>query len=244
MVLPADLRAAEVQALAALDQALAARAGGRWTVELRFEGLRLLPVALRLLAALNGVEPRATLVFTDAGAAALARRDAPDQADHLTSLGDRQRWLQKQAESDAAPDGNGNGEADGVLVLVAPSQAEYSEVEAICQAHRGAVVVLNGRLEDAAIGIGSVARERRRGFLATWESAYALIPRGASALRRSFPGSWELYRQDPDGFRLASRFETKPDPEEIDQALASEGKGLDVAAGLGALDRFIEGLRN
>ncbi|MCP9916064.1 DUF1995 family protein [Cyanobium sp. ATX 6F1] len=238
MVLPADLRAAEAQALAALVQALGARAGGRWTVELRFEGLRLLPVALRLLNALNRVEPRATLVFTDAGAAALARRDAPDQADRLTSLSDRQRLQRRAAETgDAAAD-------DGVLVLAAPSQAEYSEVEEICQAHRGAVVLLNGRLEDAAIGIGSVARERRRGFLATWESAYALIPRGASALRRSFPDSWELYRQDPDGFRLASRFETKPDPEEIDQALAAEGQGLDVAAGLGALDRFIEGLRN
>ncbi len=238
MVLPADLRAAEAQALAALGQALGARAAGRWTVELRFEGLRLLPVALRLLEALNRGEPTATLVFTDAGAAALARRDAPEQAERLTSLSDRRRLQRRAAESEEP------SEDAGVLVLVAPSQAEYSEVEEICLAHRGAVVLLNGRLEDAAIGIGSVARERRRGFLATWESAYALIPRGASALRRSFPDSWELYRQDPDGFRLAGRFETKPDQEEIDQALAAGGQALDVAAGLGALDRFIEGLRN
>lgn len=106
-------------------------------------------------------------MFTDAGAAALARRDAPEQAERLTSLSDRRRLQRRAAESEEP------SEDAGVLVLVAPSQAEYSEVEEICLAHRGAVVLLNGRLEDAAIGIGSVARERRRGFLATWESAYA-----------------------------------------------------------------------
>ncbi|MCP9850079.1 DUF1995 family protein [Cyanobium sp. Morenito 9A2] len=250
MVLPADLRTAEGQALEAVRSALAARSAGRWTVELRFEGLRLLPVALRLLAALNKTESRAHLVFPDAGAAALARRDSPEQAGWLSSLGDRKRLLEREAqpalgevsaeEAAAFPD-----PADpGVLVLVEPAQADYTDVEQICQGHRGAVVLLNSRLEDAAIGIGSVARERRRGFLSTWEAAYALIPRDASALRRAFPEPWELYRQDPDGYRLASQFETKPDTETLEQALALEGQGVNVGAGLGALDRFIEGLRN
>jgi hypothetical protein len=39
------------------------------------------------------------------------------------------------------------------------------------------VVLLNGRLEDAAVGVGTVGRERRKGFLGEWQSAYALIPR-------------------------------------------------------------------
>jgi hypothetical protein len=43
------------------------------------------------------------------------------------------------------------------------------------------VVTLNGRLEDAAVGIGSVARERRRGFGAQWQAAYELRPFADSA---------------------------------------------------------------
>jgi len=244
MVLPADLRAAEDQALAALREALAARSNGRWTVEFRFEGLRILPVALRLLASLNEAEPIAELLFTDAGGAALARRDAPELAPWLGSLGDRLRRLEPQESSSVEADDASVEEVPAVLVLVAPAQADYAEVEQVCVAHGGAVVILNGRLEDAAVGIGSVARERRRGFLSTWEAAYALLPRSGSALRRAFPGDWELYRQDADGFRLADRFDSRPDTEAVEEALGGDQQGLNVGAGLGALDRFIEGLRS
>jgi len=47
-MLPADLRSAEAEAIAAVTAALADDPAGRWTLELRFEGLRLLPVVLRL----------------------------------------------------------------------------------------------------------------------------------------------------------------------------------------------------
>jgi hypothetical protein len=244
MALPADLLTAEEQALTALREALAARSNGRWTVELRFEGLRVLPVALRLLASLSGTDPIAELLFTDAGGAALARRDAPELAPWLGSLGDRLRHLQPQENASGESDPPSEELHPAVLVLVAPAQADYAEVEQVCRAHGGAVVILNGRLEDAAVGIGSVARERRRGFLSTWEAAYALLPRSGSALRRAFPGDWELYRQDPDGFRLAHRFDTRPDTEAVEEALGGDQQGLNVGAGLGALDRFIEGLRS
>jgi hypothetical protein len=103
--------------------------------------------------------------------------------------------------------------------------------------------MLNGSLEDAAVGIGSVARERRRGFLSQWQPAYALQPLDGSALRFAFPGPWELYRQDPDGFRLAATFEQRPDLEMQLAALAGEdGPGL--AGNLRALDAFVEGLRS
>ena len=48
MSLPADLAAAEAELLTALESALASQSKGRWTLDLRFEGLRLAPVALRL----------------------------------------------------------------------------------------------------------------------------------------------------------------------------------------------------
>ena len=46
MSLPADLAAAEAELLTALESALASQSKGRWTLDLRFEGLRLAPVAL------------------------------------------------------------------------------------------------------------------------------------------------------------------------------------------------------
>ena len=44
MSLPADLAAAEAELLTALESALASQSKGRWTLDLRFEGLRLAPV--------------------------------------------------------------------------------------------------------------------------------------------------------------------------------------------------------
>lgn len=228
-MLPADLRSAEGQALAALLAALPAQTRGRWTVEMRFEGLRLLPVALRLAEGLRASAVAVRLLFPDAGAAALARRDAPALADAIVDF--RGQMAQPSAASDA------------VLLAVGPAPADYEAFEQLCSAQPGSVVMLNGSLEDAAVGIGSVARERRRGFLSQWLPAYALQPLQGSALRLAYPGAWELYRQDADGFRLAARFDQKPDLETQLEALAGEG-GAGVGGNLRALDAFIEGLRN
>jgi hypothetical protein len=228
-MLPADLRTAESQALEALQAALAAGSAGRWTLEFRFEGLRLMPVALRLLQGL-GPNPDCGLLFPDAGAAALARRDAPALAERIASLSD-QRRRQKEASS------------QGLLLLVGASQAEYELVEEVCGNHGGSVVLVNPSLEDAAVGIGSVARQRRRGFLAGWRPAYALLPQADRALRCAYPGAWELYRLDPDGYRLAARFDQRPDAEQQDLALSGQAE-----AGLGsqlrALGQMIEDLQN
>ena len=229
-MLPADLRTAEAEALGAVQAVLAAAgaAAALWTVEFRFEGLRILPVALRLQAALQPASPGLRLVFPDAGAAALARRDGAEQAGAITSLGDLMRLQQA------------DGGSSGVIVLVAPTPADYDAVEQVAALHRGPVLMLNGRLEDAAVGIGTVAHERRKGFLAGWQSAYALIPTADGALRRCHPGEWELYRRDPDGHRFVSTFEQKPDAEQ--QAAALDAGG--VGRSLQAVDRFIEGLRS
>lgn len=227
-MLPADLRTAEQQALQALEGALRADPRGRFSVELRFEGLRLLPVVLRLSEHL--LEPWGDLVllFPDAGAAALARRDAPHLEPRIADFRSHSRALR------ADPGGQG----PSVLLAVAPSQADYDDFERLCGEQRGAVVLINGGLEDAAVGIGSVARERRRGFLAQWQAAYVLQPLEGAALQRRYPDDWELYRQDADGFRLAARFDHRPDGEEQAAALPG-GSGL-----VGAVDSLIEGLRH
>ena len=229
-MLPQDLRSAEAETLTAVRSALAAEPRGRWTVEWRFEGLRLLAPALRLAGDLLTETGRGgRLLFADEGAAALARRESEILAPRIASYGDERR---RQGEAGG----------EGLLLLVAPSQAEYDLVEALCGAHRGAVLLLNPNLEDAAVGIGSVARQRRKGFLSTWQTAYALLPDAESALRRAHPGEWELYRLDPDGYRLVRSFERRPDGESRAEALAGTG-GVGLAGQLRGLNDLLEGLQ-
>ena len=232
-MLPSDLLSAEAQALAAIQAAISTTATGRWTVEFRFEGLKVLPLALRLAAAMGqaGLAPR--LLFADAGAAALAQRDRPDLAARISSL----------AENLRGPGNTTAQTSQDLLVLVTPSLSEYDAAEKVCQAHPGSVFLLNGNLEDGAVGIGSVARQRRKGFLATWSCAYALIPLAEGALLRMFPEPWSLYRRDADGHRAVASFEHKPDAEQ--QALAFHpDQAPSVADGLQAIDRFLGSLSN
>ena len=245
-MLPPDLRTAEAEALASLRSALASDPRGRWTLELRFEGLRLLPVVLRLVGELESSSPLIRLLFPDAGAAALARRDGPELAERIATFSDQLRL--RESPSAEAPE-HGAGAAGGpegsdaeVLILVGASQADYKTVESVCQAHKGRVVLVNPGLEDGAVGIGSVGRERRRGFLAQWEAAYALIPLSGSALRRAHPLDWELFRLDPDGYRFAASFDHRPDGEERDGALQADGSG-GFAMTLRSVDRLLDGLQ-
>ena len=244
-MLPPDLRSAEAETLTAVRSALAAEPRGRWTVEWRFEGLRLLAPALRLAGALLTEAGQGRLLFADEGAAALARRESEILAPRIASYGDERR---RQGDDAGINGGEGGGEgsgeagSEGLLLLVAPSQAEYDLVEALCGAHRGAVLLLNPNLEDAAVGIGSVARQRRKGFLSTWQTAYALLPDAESALRRAHPGEWELYRLDPDGYRLVRSFERRPDGESRAEALAGTG-GVGLAGQLRGLNDLLEGLQ-
>ena len=225
--LPADLLTAEADLLQAVKAALASGDGSRWGASLRFENLRLLPVALRLAEALAADHADLRVLWPDAGAAALARRDAPDMA---SAIADFNQWTSK-------------GDPDALLLVVGPQPSDYDAFMALCESHHGAVVMLNGRLEDAAVGIGSVARERRKGFVASWQQAYWLQPLEGGALMRSYPEDWMLFRQDPDGYRWLSASANRPDPETAAALLAGEDPdGLKQQ--LGSVDRFLDGLRN
>ncbi|MFM7465797.1 MAG: DUF1995 family protein [Cyanobium sp.] len=217
-MLPPDLRQAEAQLGEALTIALKSNGSGRWTIELRFEGLRLLPLGMRLAQALKGEGMALRVLCPDAGATALARRDHPGLAALISSLGDHHRLQQE------APESQESG-AHPLLLVVGPGPSDYELVEGVCTSHPGPVVLFNPSLEDGAVGIGSVARARRKGFLAQWQVAYALQPFANGALRRAYPGEWELYRLDPEGFRLAGAFPQKPSSEEQAETLAGESPG-------------------
>ena len=230
VALPADLASAEQSMMAALGSALNSGDGTRWSAALRFENLRILPVALRLSRALLEVDPSLSILWPDAGAAALARRDASDLADRIL---DFRQWMQRC----------GDQPSDGLLLAVMPQPADYEEFEQVCTRHGGVTLMLNGRLEDAAVGIGSVARERRRGFVSSWRQAFWLEPIDGGALMRCYPDDWRLYRLDDDGYRQVAVFDQRPGAEEIAETLSGEGADS-LRQQLGNVDRFLDGLRN
>jgi len=227
-VLPADLSEAEQRTFVALSEVLGTKRRGRWQVTWKFEGLRLLGPSIRLALALKDSGIGLLLAWPDAGAAALAKRDGPELAECCVDLNQLQR--------DPAWAGRGD-----LLLIVGAQPNDYETVEAICGQWLQPVVLLNSRLEDAAVGIGSVARQRRKGFMSTWQSAFHLEPFVQGALLQEQQQQWELFRQDPDGFRWVKQFEARPDQEQIDEALTSSGAGLKQT--LGAMDRFIDDLR-
>ena len=204
--LPADLLAAENMVLEALQTSLKDQPLGRWEVNLKFEGLKLMPVALRLMQNLQEDGFEIVLVWPDMGGAALAKHNAPELANQISSI------------NDLLGDLNGKDD-DRIFLVVAPQPSDYEQFELLCNKHSGAVVMLNGRLEDSAVGIGGVARQRRRGFLSLWRKAYWLEPLESGALMRSHPGEWILFRADVDGYRETTTFDQRPDAEAIDLSL-------------------------
>ena len=214
--------------LASLKQALSDRQQRRWTVTWRFEGLRLLNPALRIAKALEAAGHDVVLGWTDAGSTALAQRESPELAAHCFAL--------KDLMLSSDPEITGR-----MLLAIGPQPSDYEMVEQICNSWQGAVVLLNGKLEDAGVGIGSVARGRRKGFLSIWRSAFHLEPLAEGALLQTEKEMWHLFKADPDGYRFLGTMPSKPDAEAIGMALNGDRDSL--GRQLGAVDRFIEDLR-
>ena len=213
MDLPGDLNAARSQCAAAIETALADGLT-RLQVDLRFEGLRWPAVAHGLCRVLQQRENRGiVLAFADMGAAALARRDFDRSAVEAVTFADL-----------------AGGRCSAALyVAVTPAAPDFTAFETACTAlGECPVIALNPRLEDAAVGIGSVARARRRGFLARWRLVYGLYPLEQAALAYAHPGPWRLFREDPDGFRLVASLPQRPGGSAMDQLL---GQGR-LAGGL------------
>jgi hypothetical protein len=129
-----------------------------------------------------------------------------------------------------------------LLLAIGPQPSDYGLVEQICNDWEGPVVLLNGKLEDAGVGIGSVARGRRKGFLSIWRSAFHLEPLAEGALLQTEQEMWHLFQADPDGYRFLATMPSKPDAEAI--AMALNGEDDSLGRQLGAVDRFIEDLRS
>jgi len=212
--LPKTMDEAIVQAQNATQAAIAA-GYSRLQVELLLPELKPMPIALQYLSVFADLGSGLKVFFTDAGAAALAKRDWGDVPYKLGSLdvaGSRQTT---SVEELAEPQ-------DQAFLFVAPSSVEISPVEQVCNAAgERPSVLLNPRLEDVGtVGIGFAARSIRKRFLETFEPCYYLRPLGSVVLLRCYPSPWQIWlEKDEDSYELISEELQKPDSERLDAIL-------------------------
>ena len=204
--LPEKLFDAEAQIYDSLLKSFTNKNTTRIAVDIRFEGLRLMPIGIRLSKKLIDYKYKPLLAFGDAGSTALARRESPELGTNIKSF--KEIMDNKLDESFCNP-----------IIAIAPQPYDYEEFEAMCNDYRGIVIMLNGKLDDSEVGIGSVARDRRKKFIMKWENIYWLQPFKNSALLHSYPSDWTLFKQTDNGFIEHEVFEKKPNSEEIFESL-------------------------
>jgi len=213
--LPRTLEDSLQQMAIAVTQGLG-RGNQRFQIEFRTPGLDL----LALLPSLLAVIPTPILVlFPDAGAAALARQSFGDSLKEVTFQG------VAQARGDLT--------AYGSFVLLQTSAIEVGQAEKLANSLIGTPFFLVNPLLDAgAVGIGLAGRQLRARFLNTFEYLYYLEPLEGGAMRRAFPGNWEVWRELPEGdYSLISERGQRPTFEELQTDLAQASESLFTTLG-------------
>ncbi len=207
--LPSDLLEAEHLILKSLLASNLDSTAKRLSIDLRFEGLRLSPVVFRLSRALTSKGINNILIWADAGATALAKRDADDLRDNIYSF---KEINTKLTEIDT----------NILLLIITPQPYDYEEFEQLSNSFQGDVVMFNGRLQDFAVGVGSVGRERSKGFASSWQVSFWLQPLQRGALMKVFPEEWSLFKAYSHGYKFLKQYSIKPDSETIFLELTSD----------------------
>ena len=204
MSIPTDLSTATEQAKTAAQAALDA---GVQTlqVEMAIPELKHQPIAKQFLEIFEGKQFK--VLFPDAGAAALARRDWENPDFVIRGIG--------EITNPVEPD-------DEMYLVVNPSSVEVEKVEALCNtALDRPVVLLNPKLEDiAVVGIGYAARQLRDRFLSQIETCYYIRPVDQGVVYRCYPGPWQVWKETaPDEYEWLQDFSSRPAGEDIDRLL-------------------------
>jgi hypothetical protein len=239
--LPQDLNEAIAQARTATQAALGSGLA-RLQVELVFPELKQMEIAAAFLPTFEPLNLKLKVLFPDAGAAALARREwASETPFAVEDLGTSRSPVERNLQPE-----------DEIFLLVEPSAVEVAQVEKLCQlVQPRPVVLLNPRLEDAAtVGIGYAGRQLRERFLSTLESCYYIRPLDTGVLYRCYPGSWEIWQETADGYDFLTERSQKPSRDELDEVLApilTGGNATTTATPrkgglLAGLDRFFRAL--
>ena len=199
--LPSDLKEAESNVYESIQNYFLSNSEKSFlSVSLKFEGLRLNPIIFRLSNKLTEFKYDNILLWADAGGAALAKRDNPDLANKIFTFKD---FLKS------------NDLFNNVLLVCSPQPYDIEIFEQVCSSTNSSIIMINGKLEDPIVGIGSVGREMRKRFAEKWEVIYFLQPLSMGALSKRFPNNWELYKLNPNGYSFVKSFENRPDDETI-----------------------------
>ncbi len=204
--LPPDLISAQEMAANSVVSYLKSQINSRQTVNFKFEGLKDMPIAKKLFDYLNENKLKPLLLWLDAGTTALAKNNFSSISSSIYSY---KEFISTDIISNS----------DNNLIVVSPGAYDYKEIEKLSELYLGSIIILNGKLEDSSVGIGSVARMRRKTFLNTWLTSFWLQPLNSGALIRAYPDDWQLFRLDNDGYRFLESFKQKPTNEQIFELL-------------------------
>ncbi len=235
-MLPQSIEEAIEQAKIATQAAIAA-GHPKITIEIVYPELRSMGVAQQFLPFL-AEEYGATLrvLFTDTGAAALARRDWSAAKFQISDVGSSRSPVVDKIQPE-----------DRIYVAVEPSAVEVEQIEKLCGvAEDRPVVLLLPRLEDAAIvGIGYAARQLRDRFIKNLTTAYYIKPLSDEvAIYRCFPGQWQVWRMQDEEYQVVAELPYKPLGDELDRILMGDEESAPAtAAGIfSGLKRFMKTL--
>ncbi|MEO0866989.1 MAG: DUF1995 family protein [Cyanobacteria bacterium J06642_11] len=224
-----------------IDQAIASTKAAiedgvtRLQVEMVIPELKQQPIAERFLSLFEELGLQFKVLFPDAGAAALAKRDWNNPSFTIRGI--------NEIQAEIAPD-------DDAILVVNPSAVEVQDVEKLCnQAQDRPVILLNPTLEDVSIvGIGYAARQLRERFLSTLTSCYYYRPLEDAAVLRRHPGGWQVWQDVGEQYELQAELSERPSSEEIDKILyggddtESSGAPKPKKSLLGEVQKFLRAL--
>tara|TARA_Y100001968_G_scaffold267989_1_gene258161 strand:+ start:1107 stop:1730 length:624 start_codon:yes stop_codon:yes gene_type:complete len=199
--LPSDLKEAEENLFEALISYISVNTDKSFlSINLKFEGLRINPIIFRLASKLAKNNYPNILLWADAGGAALAKRDNPEVSKTISTF---KEYI------------NSSNSVNSTILACSPQPYDIDMFEQVCSKGSSTVIMINGKLEDPIVGIGSVGREMRKRFADKWLTIYYLQPLSGGALIKKYPNNWELYKLESDGYSFSNSFEQRPDDETI-----------------------------
>ena len=199
--LPADLEEAEINVYDSIQSYFLSNSDQSFlSINLKFEGLRLNPIIFRLSNKLTKIKHENILLWADAGGAALAKRDNPELANKIYTF---KEFI------------NSSDLINSILLVCSPQPYDIEMFEQVCSHAKSTVIMLNGKLEDPIVGIGSVGREMRKRFAEKWQIVYFVQPLSLGALSKKFPNDWDLFKLESNGYSFVKSFEKRPDDETI-----------------------------
>ena len=199
--LPSDLKEAESNVYESIQSYFLSNSDKSFlSINLKFDGLRLNPIIFRLSNKLSEIKYDNILLWADAGGAALAKRDNPKLANKIFTF---KEFI------------NSTESLNSVLLVCSPQPYDIELFEQVCSHTNSTVIMINGKLEDPIVGIGSVGREMRKRFAEKWKLIYFVQPLSMGALLKMFPNKWQLFKLNPNGYSFVKSFDERPDDETI-----------------------------